>query len=76
MRCSHILSIDTKSLQVDLFLIRLVDMGFSEMFSYPVYRYKKPSGRSVLIRLEDMGFNEFFSDPVSIQSLQMGLVYD
>ena len=43
-------------------------MGFSEMFSYPVYRYKTPSGRSVLIRLEDMGFNEFFSDPVSIQS--------
>ena len=37
-------------------------MGFSEMFSYPVYRYKKPSGRSVLIRLVDMGFNGIFSD--------------
>ena len=48
MGCSQNHSLGTQGLQVDLILIRLVDMGF----------------------------NEFFSDPVSIQSLQMGLVYD
>ena len=43
MRCSQILTIDIQCLQVDLMLIRLVDMGFSGMFSDPHYRYTMPT---------------------------------
>ena len=46
MGCSHILTIGTQCLQVDLVLIRLVDMGFNGMFTYPHYRYTVPTGGS------------------------------
>ena len=39
-------------LQVDLVLIRLVDMGFSEMFSDPHCRYTGLQVDLVLIRLK------------------------
>ena len=43
-------------------LIRLVDMGFSGMFSDPHYRYTEPTGESC-VRLVDIGFSDMFSDP-------------
>ena len=43
-------------------LIRLVDMGFSRMFSDPHCRYTEPTGGSC-VRLMDMSFSVMFSDP-------------
>ena len=41
--CSQILTVPT-GLQVDLVLIRLVDVGFSGMFSDPHYTYMPTGG--------------------------------
>ena len=48
---------------MDLVLIRLVDMGFNEMFSDPHCRYTGLHVDLVLIRLVDMDFSEMFSYP-------------
>ena len=63
--------------QVDLVLIRLVDMGFNRMFLDPHCRYTQ--GLQVdlgLIRLVVMGFNRMFLDPHCryTQGLQVDLV--
>ena len=49
---------------MDVILIRLVNMGFSGLFSDPYYRYIQSLKMDmILIRLVDMGFNGLFSDP-------------
>ena len=56
MRCSHILTVGTQGLQVNLVLIRLMDMGFNEMFSYPHCRYTGPTGKSGFNQVGGHGF--------------------
>ena len=56
MGCSQILTVDIQCLQVDLILIRLMDMSFSVMFSDPHCRYTMPSGRSHVDQIGGHGF--------------------
>ena len=53
---SQILTIGIQGPQVDVMLIRLVDMSFSEMFSDPHYRYTMPSGGSHVDQIGGHGF--------------------
>ena len=43
MGCSQILTVGIHDLNVDLVLIRLMDMGFNGMFSNPHCRYTRPT---------------------------------
>ena len=60
---------------MNLFLITLVDMGFSGMFSDPHSRYTQHTCGSVFITLVDVGFNVMFSDHhCRYKGLQVDLV--
>ena len=54
--CSQILTVDLQDLQVDLVLIRLVDMGFNWMFSYPHCRFTRHTGGSGFNQIGGHGF--------------------
>ena len=56
MGCSHILTVGIQGLYVDLVLIRLVDMGFNGMFSYPHCRYTLDIGGSGFKQIGGHGF--------------------
>ena len=56
MRCSQILTTDIQSLQVDLVLIRLVDMDFIEMVTDPHCGYTGPTGGSYVNQIGGHGF--------------------
>ena len=56
MGYSQIRTVGIQVLHVNLVLIRLVDMGFNEMFSYPHYRYTVPTGKSGINQVGGHGF--------------------
>ena len=56
MGCSQILTVGTQGLQVNLVLIRLVDMGFNGMFSDSYCRYTGPTGKSGFNQVGGHGF--------------------
>ena len=56
MGCSQILSVSTQGLQVNMSLIRLVDMDFNRMFPEPHCRHSEPLGGPVFKQIGGHGF--------------------
>ena len=56
MGCSHILTVGTQGLQVNMSLIRLVDVSFKWMFSYPHCGHTEPLGGPVFKQIDGPWF--------------------
>ena len=71
----QILAVGRQGLQVDLVLIRLVDMGFNGMFSYSCCGYTEPTGGSFFNLVGGHGFQwDVLRSSLGIQGLPVDLV--